>query len=226
MNQLMQAAITKLSESEATYALREGWYQVFNSYPSDEALAILWAQSALETGRWKSIWNYNFGNIKKTVDHDYCMYHCSEIINGKNTFFDPPHPQTHFNSYSDAITGAKAYIEFVSQRPRYRLAWQELYRGNPIKYCVELKKGGYFTANLVAYTSGVVSLVNEFKNKKNELLSWKPVVEEIAQPNIQLISPEIKQEPNSSDIQLMGKNNNFSWLQLIWQFICQIFKLK
>jgi hypothetical protein len=237
MAQIITAEKTKLSESEATFALREGWKLVFGDFPSDDSLAILWAQSALETGRWSSIWNYNFGNIKKTTDHDYCMYRCSEIIGGKNIYFDPPHPQTHFNAYPSAVEGAKEYIQFVSQRVRYQAAWQELVLGNPIGYCAALKKAGYFTADLVAYTKGVVSLTNEFKTKKANLLAWQPpappvsvepvqpVVEEV--PPVTDSVPVVPQAPTSTElVPAIPEVPKLNWLQVLWQFLCQIFKLK
>lgn len=178
MGELKEAKYTKLTEAEATYALREGWKLVFGDYPSLDALAVLWAQSALETGRWQFIWNYNFGNVKRHDDHDWCMFKCSEIINGKNTWFEPPHPQTHFNAYTSSVDGAKEYIEFVSKRPRYQEAWARLMDGSPIKYCAALKKAGYFTADLIKYTNGVVKLTDEFKKKSATLLEYKPPVTE------------------------------------------------
>ncbi|HVI40594.1 MAG TPA: hypothetical protein VM577_08040, partial [Anaerovoracaceae bacterium] len=129
MGELIPAAKTKLTEAEATYALREGWKLVFGEYPSIDSLSILWAQSALETGRWTFIWNYNFGNIKRHDDHDYCMFRCNEVIGGKVVWFDPPDPQTWFCAYPSAVDGAREYIEFVSQRSRYKLAWAQLVAG-------------------------------------------------------------------------------------------------
>ena len=174
MGELIPAAKTKLTEAEATYALREGWKLVFGEYPSIDSLSILWAQSALETGRWTFIWNYNFGNIKRHDDHDYCMFRCNEVIGGKVVWFDPPDPQTWFCAYPSAVDGAREYIEFVSQRSRYKLAWAQLVAGSAIKYCAALKTAGYFTADLVSYTKGVVSLCEEFKRKAPTLLDYTP----------------------------------------------------
>lgn len=205
MGELKEAKYTKLTEAEATYALREGWKLVFGDYPSLDALAVLWAQSALETGRWQYIWNYNFGNIKRHDDHDWCMFRCSEILNGKNVWFDPPHAQTHFNSYASTVDGAKEYIEFVSKRTRYKEAWTHLVAGNPIKYCAALKKAGYFTADLIKYTNGVVRLTDEFKKKSAVLLAYVPpappepvvVVEPTPEP---IPEPVIQPEPTPEPI--------------------------
>lgn len=174
MARLTDTKNTPLSEEEATFALRAGWKNLMGEEPSIDTLAILWAQSAHETGRWKFIYNYNFGNIKKTPDHDYCMYRCSEIINSKEEFYDPPHFQTHFNAYNSAVDGATEYIKLLKDRKRYQEAWKELEKGDPIKYCTAVKKAGYFTAGLEKYMKSLVSLVNEFKRKSEKLLSYKP----------------------------------------------------
>ena len=63
----LENVVRTLDEGEAAYALREAWNRVYNAYPSDNQLAVLWAKSCLETGHWKAIHCYNFGNIKATV---------------------------------------------------------------------------------------------------------------------------------------------------------------
>ncbi len=229
MNELLPTIKTSLNEDEAVYSLREAWKELFNEYPKDETLGILYAQTALETARWKSLLNYNFGNIKKTESHDYCSYKCSEIINGKEEFFEPLHPQTFFNSYPTALDGAKEYLLFLSKRTRYAWAWQELINGDPVKYCVALKKGGYFTADLTKYTKGVVSLTEEFNRKKEKLYAWKPPVIEVAPIIIEnpvIIDPIAISEPIIPESTLTPEVFNLNWIQTIWQIISQIFKIK
>lgn len=222
---LVETIPTPLTESEAAYNLREGFKLVTGEYPSVNSLAILWAHTALETSlpgkRFGRILNNNWGNIKKTKDHDYCMYACSEIINGKNINFVPPHPETHFNAYPDAVTGAKEYIEFISKRVRYQPAWQELLAGNPTKYCAELKKGGYFTADLIGYTNTLTKLTNEFKKKSETLLSWKPPVKE-PEPEIITIPPIVQEEPKPAPIVKVEKPKSI-WSILI-EFILKLLK--
>ena len=58
-----------------------------------DALAVLWAQYALETGRGKSCFNGNLGNIKR-VDgdgRDWMWLQTFEFINGNRIarFFEP-----------------------------------------------------------------------------------------------------------------------------------------
>jgi hypothetical protein len=81
--QYLPNEVKYLEEAEAAYALREAWYRVYGEYPSDKSLAVLWAKSALETGRWKSIHCYNFGNIKWNLSSGndfFTMYACGEEV--------------------------------------------------------------------------------------------------------------------------------------------------
>lgn len=178
MGQLIADQVKQISEGEATYALREAWKLLYNQYPSLDSLALLWAQWALETGRGKAIHCYNFGNIKRSGDEDYCMYRCNEMLNGKWEWFDPPHKQTWFRAYSTAVDGAYDYIKFLSQKTRYQKAWAQVKLGDPAAFSHELKVAGYYTAIEAQYTKGVVKLTTEFKKKAKELLMWAPSPEE------------------------------------------------
>jgi len=76
--------IKKLTESQAAIALYKAWKIIYGVFPKIDQLALLWAQSALETSRWKEINNNNFGNIKKkhTPDdgHNFTMVATGEYI--------------------------------------------------------------------------------------------------------------------------------------------------
>lgn len=169
---------TPLTEEEATYYLKSAWKNIYGVYPAKNSLALLWAQSCGETGRWKYLRCNNWGNIKKRDDWKYTSYDAGEnlTINGvyKHWMFYPYHPQTFFAAWDTALEGAEAYIRFLSQRKRYKKAWIELMAGDPVAYCRELKAGGYFTAGLEHYTRGVVRLTNEFKRKYDALNAWEP----------------------------------------------------
>ncbi len=183
----MDSVKTPLTEEEATYYLKEAWKKVYGIYPGTNSLALLWAQSAGETGRWKFLRCNNWGNIKKRDDWRWTSYDAGEVINGKHQMFYPYHPQTHFAAWEDPLDGAEAYIRFLSERKRYAKAWLEVLAGDPIAYCKELKKAGYFTADLAHYTKGVVRLTNEFKSKAHKLMVYRPPEPEPA--------PEPKPEP-------------------------------
>jgi hypothetical protein len=173
-NLLVDAIKTNFSEEQLVYALKNAWIKIYNQEPKKESLAILYAQIAVEIGRGKECYNWNLGNIKKTENHKYCMFRCSEIIDGYEIFFDPPHPQTHFNAYENFEDGIFSYLNFLSKRTRYEKAWQEVISGNPIKYSAALKVAGYYTASLKIYTNAIISLFNEFMKKADILLEWQP----------------------------------------------------
>lgn len=166
----VHAERTTITEQDAAQALKLAWNAVFGNDPTLEQLSLLWAQSALETGRWKSIWCYNFGNIKNTTGHTYYMIRCDEYIGGKHVWLDPPDKGTWFDSYLSAEAGAEAYIRFLSQKHGYAAAWQQVIAGDPMAYCHALKMAHYYTADEAAYTKGVVSLVDEFQNKFGNIL--------------------------------------------------------
>lgn len=190
--QYVPVFIKKLTEAQATYALREAWKRIYGEYPSNESLALLWSQSALETGRWKVIRNNNFGNIKKKHykklswkeipddGHDWTMFATGENLWNKELkktewhWFEPPHYQTHFRSYDTIVDGAEDYIKFISKRERYIAAWKEVLKGDPRAFSHELRKAGYYTASEEKYTAGIVRLFEEFLRRKDELLSWEP----------------------------------------------------
>lgn len=180
MVKLVEDKITLLSEADAAKALREAYKTFLGQYPKKESLALLWSQSALETGRWKIIHCYNMGNIKKKHanpkyniaddGHNWCMFRCNEILNGKTVWFDPPHVQTHFRAYDNAHDGALDYIKFLANQTRYVHAWKEVINGDATAYSHQLKKAGYYTASEPLYTKGVVRLTTEFMNKYDSLV--------------------------------------------------------
>ena len=165
---------TPLTEAQATYYIREGWNKLFGQYPSNETLGIIWAHSALEAGRWKYLRNNNWGNIKKRDGEQYTSYWCSEVIDNKEIKYYPYNPQTFFRSWPTPLDGAIGYIQFVSGKSRYKIAWSKLEAGLPKEYVVELKTAGYFTAPLNSYLALFLKLYNEFQNKLDILTQWKP----------------------------------------------------
>ena len=171
---LIQVSNTKLSELEAFNLFFDGWISLFKEIPTFNSICILLAQTALETGHFQFMKNWNFGNIKHTKDHDYCLYECGEFIHGQFKMFYPPDPVCEFNSYVSAKDGIIEYISFLAKRELYASAWQQLLKGDPVQYCKELKENGpYFTAPLWKYTGVLVKLFDQFKTKFKELFELK-----------------------------------------------------
>ena len=160
MRTLVPAVRTHLSLDEAVAAMADAFSEFMKRDPTPRQLAILVAQSALETGHWASMWNFNWGNVKmpSTADGDYCQFRCNEIIGGKVVWFDPPHPQTSFRAYASAADGAIEQVKFLAERPRYAEAWRRCISGDSAGFVRALASAGYFTANVDAYERAVVSL--------------------------------------------------------------------
>jgi hypothetical protein len=169
----VEPAVTVLSWNDAATALR--WaLEGPNSTPSPEVLSLCLAKSALETGRWTKIWNYNFGNVKAGGSY-VGMFTCirlNEVIGGKVKWFDPDsegfavppgHPQTRMRAFANAWDGAQAYIEVLQER--FRPAYDSMLTGNAEKYVRTLKRLNYFTADEEPYLRGVQSLQREFMAK-------------------------------------------------------------
>jgi hypothetical protein len=118
---LVPDRLTPLTAAEVLKAFKGAFATVCGVDPSKECLALLVAQSALETGRWRSIHCFNFGNVKASNDYTgkYCQFRCNEVINGKVQWFDPPHPQTSFRAFDSVDSGAIDHLRFLSTRPRY-----------------------------------------------------------------------------------------------------------
>ena len=156
--------ITPVTARRVALALGAAHEMVTGEEPTRATIALATAQSALETGRWKSIHRYNLGNIKASSTYEgyYCQFRCNEVINGKVEWFDPPHPQTNFRAFLTLEEGAYDHVAFLSRRERYRLAWAALKLGDPDVYVGELKRAGYFTAGETAYRKAVVSLFDEY----------------------------------------------------------------
>lgn len=112
--------MTPMSPDQAAKAISDGYLAVTGKRPSAIILGLLLGQTALETGNWKSIHNYNFGNKKASGgDRNWQFFRCSEIINGKEEFFDPPDPHCKFSAYTTAAEGAAAYIRLLQSRPHW-----------------------------------------------------------------------------------------------------------
>lgn len=223
MSKLQVTQDTPLTPVELTKSLYEGYFRKENEYPSDQSLAVLWAHTSLETARGKKIRNYNFGNIKNSngirfPQYDYCMYEAGEFINGEHKMFYPPHPQTHFASFPSKEEGAEAYIKFFSEQDRYIESWEMLKGGDPVKFSVALKKGGYYTAPVAPYTQVIVKLTKEFLSKP-ELIAWKPEPDVLLPDIVNWKPQEIKLAVHKNWFQLMLGSFKF-----IFNFISKLWK--
>ncbi len=166
--------VTPLTARDVLWAFRVAFEEVTGLTPSRDSLALLTAQSALETGRWKSIHCFNLGNVKASEDYVgyYTCFRCNEVIGGKTVWFEPPHPQTRFRAFASLESGATDHLRFLSGRARYSSAWKALLLGDYEAYVHALKLAGYFTANEASYQAAVSSLFREY----SRLLDDEPAI--------------------------------------------------
>lgn len=155
--------LTPLTREQAASALAAAYQQLAGARPTPGVLALLLAQSALETGNWQKIHNFNFGNAKAGTDYPLIVqFRCSEVDeHGVEHFFDPPDPQCNFRAYSDAASGALDYLKVLHSRPTW---WQGLHTGDPSRFVDALSTPPkYFTANPAPYKRTVTTLFEAFR---------------------------------------------------------------
>ena len=82
MGKRLKAKATPVTFMKLAAALEKSWRKRLGKKPSKKSLAVLLAQSALETGHWKYSYCYNLGNAKagSSWDGDYCFYPADEIV--------------------------------------------------------------------------------------------------------------------------------------------------
>ncbi len=181
---LLEDHLTPYSHEEAIESLHDAYVHVIDEQPTPESLNLLVAQTALETGQWKSIHHHNWGNVKASSRYRglYTMFRCNENIDGKLVWFDPPHVQTRFRAYRSADEGAAEYVRFLAidttpnnGRPnRYEAAWDALEMGDLESYTRALKAAGYYTAGVGIYLRAMSALASQFMPKVAEFLDAVP----------------------------------------------------
>lgn len=128
---------------------------------SRESLLVLLAQWGIETGDGRSCWNWNLGNVKRVKGEDWTMLsNVWEILSGRKVVFQPPHAQTHFAAFDDVDRGAAFFL--AKLQGRFAKAWHAVLAGDPGMFARELKKLGYYTADVKAYTYAIEARYRQF----------------------------------------------------------------
>lgn len=116
--------------------------------PSDNKLALSWAQVALENNRGKKVWNNNLGNQGPfRMDQEY--YH--HLRKGW--------PYRSFRSYNESGRSYWRVIEKCSQ------AWRFFEAGDPKAAAFSLHRCNYFAKNPEKYATVLSSLYYEAKTR-------------------------------------------------------------
>jgi hypothetical protein len=152
VSQILPDKLTPLTPDEAAKAISDGYKSVVGHKPSKKILLLLLGQTALETGNWKSIHNYNFGNAKATSSDLFAQYFaCGEVEHGVEVHYPAGDPHCIFAAHQTAADGAAHYIRVLRNRDHW---WKGLNTGTVPGFIRGLTTTPvYFTANPITYAS-------------------------------------------------------------------------
>lgn len=163
---------TPMDAKSMADALAGGYKLITGKAPTKDVLGLMLGQVALETGNFgHGVHQFNFGNKKYSGGDPHWQYfRCSEIVNGKEVFYDPPHPACKFAAYDNPAQAGAAYVHTLKSRQHW---WDGLQTGTAQGFITGLTIAPkYFTANPSLYLKGVQdrmmnyeSLAEEFAKK-------------------------------------------------------------
>ena len=129
---------TPISTVKLAQVLKEGHHEVFGYYPSDNRLAVGWAQVAIENGQGRKVYNYNLGNINSAKSRPYYVKH------------------NRFKAHQSFRQGAKDYWKIVKKLCRTSLVYFDA--GAAYQAALQMKRCGYYTANEKKYGKSMSKL--------------------------------------------------------------------
>lgn len=153
---------------------------------------ILFGQMALETGRFESTMNYNFGGVKcssswkgcwqhfTTTEHvseDEAARHLATIPPGSRVErvgvddkgrtilrFSGRHPVNKFRAFETLDDAVQHHVAFLLGK-RYRNAVHLAMAGRADDYAIALRSAGYYTGDASTYARSVRLLAREYDGK-------------------------------------------------------------
>jgi peptidoglycan hydrolase-like protein with peptidoglycan-binding domain len=145
-----------LTPDDAAKAVSLGYQKVTGKVPSKEILGLLIGQTALETGNWQKMPNFNFGGIKASSKDPYVqVFTTTEVYNGITQTLEQK-----FAAYKTAADGAAAYIKTLMARPNW---WNGVQTGTPQGFIAGLTSvPAYFTADPNQYLAGLTARMNSY----------------------------------------------------------------
>jgi hypothetical protein len=141
---------TPITEFELENVLYEAHVDVFGKKPSENRLAMGWAQVALENGAGAKTYNFNLGNIGASERDSYYN------VSGH-----------HYRNYGNFMQSARTYWHIIS---RCNMAVKYFDAGYADAAAHALRRCGYFRADVDAYSSELSSLFN--KRSRNIDVKW------------------------------------------------------
>ena len=153
---------------------------------------ILLGQMALETGRFESTMNYNFGGVKCSPKWAGCWQHFTTTehfveaeaaryiaeapagskvervgvdATGKVILrFSGRHAMNKFRAYETLDDAVASHVRFLLGQ-RYRTAVHLAMAGRPDDYAIALRTAGYYTGDAAVYARNVRLLAKEYDGK-------------------------------------------------------------
>lgn len=176
---------TPVTPEQVFLSFAAAWQLVVGQPPSREMLHILHAQSALETGHWKSTFNYNLGGAKRHGDCDWTHFTTTERFphatadkyialskpgaevtvlkvdeTHKTLRFAGQQSMNCFASWEDLDSAARDHVSLLTRR--FPKAIDRAKAGDVDGYVRELKRAKYFTASEDEYMKAVKSIARRY----------------------------------------------------------------
>lgn len=145
---------TPLAPDDAARYLAEAYQRVTGKRPKTNILKLLIAQSALESGNWQIIHNYNFGNEKASSSDAFTQVYSFND--------DPTDPGAHYAAFLSPEEGAEHYVRTLTKREHWR---KGLETGKPLLFIEALSTPPvYFTADPAKYLATLVKLIDKYED--------------------------------------------------------------
>ena len=176
---------TPVTPEQVFLSFAAAWQMLAGAPPTREVLHIIHAQSALETGHWKSLWNYNLGGSKKHGTCDWTHFTTTERFphatadkylasskpgaevalvkedgTHKTLRFHGKQSMNCFASWEDLDSASRDHIALLFRR--FPEAIERAKAGDVDGYVGALKKKGYFTASEDEYKKAVGSIAKRY----------------------------------------------------------------
>jgi len=147
---LVPKKATPMSQQDIVHALCKAYEKEHSVLPSNNILALSWAQVALENNRGKKIWNNNLGNQGPfRMDQEY--YH--HLRGGWP-----------YRSFAEPEESGRSYWRVIK---KCTMAFQAFKMGDPALAASALKKCNYYSSDEQAYSKSLTSLYYEAKSRLN-----------------------------------------------------------
>jgi len=151
---------TPMSQQAAFGHLSEAWAKVTGTPPTTEAVSVLWAQWAMETGRGMSMYGFNFGGIKGAGPSGKSLSLRTHEGHGATERAI----RDRFRAYDSPAEGAEDYVRLL--RDRYPEALEAARFGDARAFVQEIHRKGYFTGSKRDYVRAVCSLSAEARGER------------------------------------------------------------